>query len=48
MENLKKEIAKKLKQIEEMIQEEENKNKIEEQRRELDMLLEKYLKDIQK
>lgn len=45
MENLKEQIAQKLKKIEEMIKKEENKNQIEKQRKELDDLLEKYLKD---
>lgn len=46
MDNLKEEIANKLKQIERMINEEENKGKIEKKRKELDRLLKKYLKDI--
>ena len=48
MDNLKDQIAKKLKQIEQMIEVEENKNKIEEERKELDELLEKYLNDMWK
>lgn len=46
MENLKQEIAEKLNQLEKMIEKEENKNEIEKQRKELDNLLEEYLKDI--
>ncbi len=47
MEKLKQQIAQKLKQIEEMIEIGEKKNKIEVQRKELDKLLNEYLKDIQ-
>ena len=43
MENLKTQIVQKLKLIEEMIEKEENRNKIEEQRKELDKFLERYL-----
>lgn len=43
MGDLKEQIAQKLKKIEEMIQKEEDKNKIEKERKELDNLLEKYL-----
>lgn len=46
MDKLKEQIAEKLKQMEEMIEEEENKSKIEKERKELDRLLEEYLKDI--
>ncbi len=48
MDNLKDQIAKKLKQIEQMIEAEENKSKIEEERKELDRLLKEYLKDMWK
>ncbi len=46
MENLKEQIAQKLKQIENMIETEKDKNKIETERKKLDKLLEQYLKDI--
>ncbi len=46
MNTLKEQIAQKLKQIEKMIETEEEKSKIELERKELDQLLEKYLKDI--
>ncbi len=46
MEKLKQQIAQKLKQIEKMIEIGEEKNKIEVQRKELDKLLNEYLKDI--
>lgn len=46
MKELKKEIAKNLKKLETMIKLEKDKNEIEEQRKELDNLLEKYLKDV--
>lgn len=46
MEDLKSEIAKKIKELEIMIQKGENKEKIDKQRDELDSLLEEYLKDI--
>lgn len=48
MDNLKEEIASKLKQIDKMIDKEENKSKIEKERRELDRLLKEYLKDMWK
>lgn len=48
MDELKRKIAQKLKQIEELIKKDEDKSKIELERKELDKLLKKYLKDIQK
>lgn len=48
MDNLKEKIASKLKEIEKMIDKEENKSKIEKEIRELDGLLEEYLKDMWK
>ncbi len=46
MKNLKEEIAEKLQEIEKMIKNEEPKEKIEEQRKILDMLLEKYIEEL--
>lgn len=46
MGELKEQIETILRQLENMIKNEENKSKIKEQRRRLDTLLEKYLKDI--
>lgn len=46
MEKLKQEIAQKLKQIEKMIETGEDKSKIEIKRKEIDKLLEEYLKKI--
>lgn len=46
MDNLKEQIAQKLKQIEEMIERQEDKSKIEAVRKELDKLLKEYLKEI--
>ncbi len=46
MENLKIQIAKKLKQIEEMIESNNHKSEIETQKKQLDDLLEEYLKDL--
>ena len=46
MKELKEEIEMMLRQLENMIENGENKSKIDEQRRRLDTLLEKYLKDI--
>ena len=46
MDELKRKIAQKLKQIEELIKKDEDKSKIELERKELDKLLKKYLKDI--
>ena len=48
MENLREEIEKKLNKIKELIANNEKKDKIEELRKELDNLLEKYLKEMQK
>ena len=46
MEKLKKEISEQLKKIEKMIENGENKRKIDVERKELDKMLEEYLKDI--
>ena len=46
MKNLKEEIAEKLQQIEKMIKNEEAKEKIEEQRKILDKLLEEYIEEL--
>lgn len=46
MENLKKQIAKNIKELEDLIKDGEDKVKIEELRKELDILLEKFLKDM--
>ncbi len=46
MENLREEIEKKLNKIKELIANNEKKDKIEELRKELDNLLEKYLKEM--
>ena len=46
MQNLEEEIAEKLKKIEKMIKENESKDKIEEQRKILDMLLQKYIEEL--
>lgn len=48
MDNLKEKIASKLKEIEKMIDKEENNSRIEKEIRELDGLLEEYLKDMWK
>ena len=47
MEDLKKQIKEELKILEEMIENKEEKNKIDNQRKKLDSLLEKFVKDIQ-
>ncbi len=46
MQDLREDIAEKLKQIERMIREDESKEKIEEQRKILDMLLQKYIEEL--
>ena len=46
MKNLEKEIAEKLDLIKNMIKEKENRSKIEIERKELDRLLEKFVKEI--
>ncbi len=47
MEDLKKQIKEELKILEEMIENKEEKNKIDNQRKKLDSLLEKFVKDLQ-
>lgn len=46
MKELKNQIQKELNILQDMIKEEENKEKIEEERKKLDMLLKEYLKDM--
>lgn len=48
MNNLKEQIAQKLKKIENMIEKEVDKEQIEIERKQLDDLLEKYIKELQK
>ena len=47
MEDLKKKIKEELKILEEMIEKKKKKNKIDNQRKKLDSLLEKFVKDLQ-